>query len=44
MTKAELEEYADELEGVIQEAYEALDGGDQDRATAILAEYVDAEE
>lgn len=40
MTKSELEEYAGELEGVIDEAYSALQDDDPDRAMSLLAEYV----
>jgi hypothetical protein len=41
VTKAELEEFAAELESVILEAYEALQNGDPDQATKLLSEYVD---
>lgn len=44
MTKAELEEYAAELEGVIQETYEAIQDDDPDRALGLLAEYVEPDE
>ena len=44
MTKAELEEYSQELETAIQEAYDALQEDDADRATTILADYVGSED
>ncbi len=41
MTKQELSEYAEELEGVIEEAFAALEDDDADQAKAVLAEYVE---
>ncbi len=44
MTKAELEEYVDELERAIENAVGALDEYDFKQAKAILDEYVEEEE
>ena len=44
MTRAELEEYVEELEGAIDGAYSALGEADPDRALEILGEYVEPEE
>lgn len=44
VTKAELEEYCDELEEAIEEAYQALEGNDHERAQEILREYMGAQE
>ena len=44
MTRAELEEYVDELEDAIEDAVGALGEDDPDRALKILGEYVDPRE
>ncbi len=44
MTKAELEEYVEELEDAIEEAFDALDNDKLKKAQRILSEYVEQEE
>ncbi len=44
MTKSELEEYVQELEDAIEEAYAALDDDKLQRARRILSEYIEEEE
>ncbi len=43
MTKAELTEYLEELEGAIDSAVEALEADDPDKAMKILSEYTGEE-
>lgn len=44
VTKAELEEYVEELEDAIEEAFDALDNDKLKKAQRILSEYVEQEE
>ena len=44
MTKAELEEYVEELEDVIDQALDAFEDDDPDEAEKVLAEYGEEDE
>ncbi len=44
VTKAELEEYVEELEGTIEDAFEALEADRPRKAKKILAEYIEEQD